>query len=60
MLRKRGYNDQQIEAIIRSKWTRWARDMASTYKGSAPKLAAFLDAQKDLAQQVDELTRETF
>lgn len=26
MLLKRGYNEAQIEAIIRSKWTRWAAD----------------------------------
>ena len=43
MLRKRGYNDAQVEAIIRSKFTRWARDMHSSYHGNAPMLARWLD-----------------
>lgn len=60
MLRKRGYNDREIEAIIRSKWTRWARDMNSSYKGSPTILAKYLDSQKNLRQQLDEITQETF
>lgn len=60
MLRKRGYDDRQIEAIIRSKWTRWARDMASSYKGTPKMLAAYLDNEKNLARQVEELIQETF
>lgn len=26
LLRKRNYNDEQIEAIIRSKWMRWCAE----------------------------------
>lgn len=49
MLRKREYNDEQIEAIIRSKWTRWAHDgwQSKTGKWSktpAKALAKFLDS----------------
>jgi hypothetical protein len=28
MLRKRGLSDREIEAVLRSKWTRWAADWA--------------------------------
>ena len=46
MLRRRGYNDEQIECIIRSKWTRWATDMASRPYGrhTSSDLARFLDS----------------
>lgn len=48
MLRKRNYNDEQIEAIIRSRWTRWAHDSWQTKntkwsKTPAKALAKFLD-----------------
>ena len=33
MLRRRGYNDLQIETIIRSKWTRWACDASNNAYG---------------------------
>lgn len=45
MLRKRGYSDRQIEAIIRSKWPRWAGDMSDRAYGqlTSTDLAKFLD-----------------
>jgi hypothetical protein len=62
MLRKRGYDDRQVEAIIRSKWTRWAADGSDKrygYNNSAD-LARFLDKQSNLAKEVAELVQGTF
>lgn len=47
MLIRRGYGDEEAEAILRSKWTRWARDSCAKrrqyghYRGAD--LAAYLD-----------------
>lgn len=65
LLRQRGYNDRQIEAIIRSKWTRWAGDASSKGYGcvTSTDLANFLDTlakRRDLAREVADLTLETF
>lgn len=62
MLRKRGYNDRQVEAIIRSKWTRWAADGSTKRYGrvNSADLARFLDAQKTLEADVADLVRGTF
>lgn len=72
MLLRRGYTEREAEAILRSKWTRWARDMGSKYEGNSKTLERFLDARpakgrpsmfksdEDLARQVRELTAETF
>ena len=62
MLRRHGYNDQQIEAIIRSKWTRWAADASSARYGRATSadLARFLRDVKRLKEQVDYLVTGTF
>lgn len=62
MLRKRGYDDQQIEAILRSKWTRWAADSDNASYGSVPAsaLGRFLDSLENCQSEVEELTRETF
>ena len=49
MLVRRGYSDREVEAIMRSKWTRWAADMASSRRSyrygrtSSMDLARFLD-----------------
>lgn len=45
MLRARGYSDKQAEAIIRSKWTRWAGDHSGKPYGrvTASDLAALID-----------------
>lgn len=62
MLRKRGYDDRQVEAIIRSKWTRWAADSSDKRYGrnNSKDLARFLDAQKNLAAEVADLVVGTF
>jgi hypothetical protein len=64
-LRKRGYNDLQIEAILRSKWTRWAGDMVVTNThryGSftAKDLLKFMDNSKIGLKEVEYMTKETF
>lgn len=62
MLRKRGYNDQAIEAIIRSKWTRWAADNSVKsygYNNSAD-LSRFLDTMTNLDKEVADLVEGTF
>lgn len=68
MLLKRGYTDREAEAILRSKWTRWAADMSShqkrygTHNGAT--LARFLDSYGEdtdrLRRDVDSLVAETF
>lgn len=73
MLLARGYSEKEAEAILRSKWTRWAGDMVSSNDNLPTKtLADFLDARpkagrpsmfksdEDLARQVAELVAETF
>jgi hypothetical protein len=62
MLRGRGFNDRQIEAIIRSKWTRWAGDASGKAYGhvTSADLSRFLDSQKDLQREVEYLTEGTF
>lgn len=65
MLRKRGYDDRQIEAIIRSKWTRWAGDSDETRRYgnfTSTTLADFLDSMDpaERARGIDELVAGTF
>ena len=62
MLLRRGFNERQAEAILRSKWTRWAADQAGKRYGhtSGADLARFLDGMKNLKQEVDALVLETF
>jgi hypothetical protein len=63
MLVRRGYDDRQIEAILRSKWTRWAGDMSNKPHGrnNGADLARFLDTAKGTtAKDVDELVIGTF
>lgn len=47
MLAKRGYDARQIEAVMRSKWTRWAGDNDSDRKRygqyNSTTLARFID-----------------
>jgi len=65
MLLKRGFTEREAEAILRSKWTRWAGDMASD-KGRtyghvrASDLARFIDAQRHLKRDVADLVVGTF
>jgi len=44
MLARRGYSAYAIKTIMRSKWTRWARDMRGTYAGNSAMLAEWLDS----------------
>lgn len=59
MLRRHNLNDRQIEAIIRSKWTRWAGDASNHRYGQITSK----DLEKMLPQimpDLDELVRGTF
>lgn len=64
MLLRRGYTDQEAEAIMRSKWTRWAADMSGQAYGrvTTSALAKFLDdpKQKCTKEEVVKMTVETF
>lgn len=63
MLRRRGYDDRQIEAVIKSKWTRWAADASDKQSGcSAMDLARYMTtnfAGREFSE-VRRLTEETF
>ena len=58
LLLRRGYTEADAETILRSKWTRWAADMASDRKGwrygrtTSTDLARFLDTMpaRDLSR----------
>jgi hypothetical protein len=58
-LLKRGFTEQESEAILRSKWMRWAGDFAEKNKyGSltSKDLARFLDSGNGISQcEVDKL-----
>lgn len=68
MLLRRGYDEREIEAIMRSKWTRWAGDHASGRKGwrygrtNSADLARFLDGypKGSLAYDVAMLVATTY
>jgi len=64
MLARRGYNSQAIEAIMRSKWTRWAGDHASKGERVTSKdLARFMDdcfTADRIAAEVRDLVLGTF
>lgn len=63
MLAKRGYNEREIEAIVRSKWTRWARDASSKHGlNNAKDLANYLDNPRNNCSkdQVADLIGQTF
>ena len=59
MLRRHGLDDQEVEAVIRSKWTRWAGDASGKPYGrvtSRDLEKALPQIQKDLT----DLVRGTF
>lgn len=64
MLRKRGYSDREIEAIIRSKHTRWAGDASSSRYGyvNSADLARYIDkhSKDEWTKEVAELVAQTF
>ena len=49
MLARRGYNAREIEAILRSKWTRWACDESTAGYGhhTSKDLARFMDNRRN-------------
>lgn len=60
-LRKADYDDREIEAILRSKWTRWAADAANKPYGKASSvdLLNYIN-QHETKESVIQLTLETF
>lgn len=66
LLLDRGYDDKQVEAILRSKWTRWAADASDKPYGKATSthVAAWLDktflTRAAERKDVEMLTRESF
>jgi hypothetical protein len=58
MLANKGFNKFEIEAILRSKWTRWAADEAGNRTASSKDLANFVTSQTQ--DSVDKLVNETF
>lgn len=60
-LRKEGYDDMQIEAILRSKLTRWAADHSKNAYGKASSVDLLKYIRKyESKESIDQLTRETF
>lgn len=60
-LRKEGYDDMQIEAILRSKLARWAADSSknSYGKASSVDLVNYV-RENETKESIDQLTKETF
>lgn len=60
-LRKEGYDDMQVEAILRSKTTRWAADHSKNSYGKASSVDLLnYVRQYETPQSIEQLTRETF
>lgn len=55
MLRKKGYTDDQIEDILRSKWTRWAGDASRKRYGyyTSKDLERALPSRSEIADLLD-------
>jgi hypothetical protein len=61
MLLDRGFDHRATQAIMLSKWTRWAGDAAGKdSRVNSLDLARFIDSQRDVLAQVDELVVGTF
>lgn len=65
MLRRRGYDDRQVEAIIRSKWTRWAADASGHSYGRANSvdLGKWMDGLEKMPgfdRQLAKMVEDTF
>lgn len=63
MLRRRGFDDIEIEAILRSKWARWAHDGSGKRFGyvTSTDLARFLDSyigDRGLSADLDKMIEE--
>ena len=61
-LRKFGCNDNQIEAVIRSKFTRWAKDRSKdpNKKTTSSDLMRYITGFKEPMREIEELTLEHF
>jgi len=61
-LLKLGLDDLAVEAVLRSKWTRWAADLSSAQYGKVPvnALIRFVTNEAHWPQQVADLRLETF
>lgn len=57
-----GCNDREIQAVMLSKWTRWAGDMSGKPYGrcNSADLDAFLKSQKNVRVQIKALAAEHF
>lgn len=62
MLRRRGHGDREVEAVMRSKFTRWAGDMGGKPYGrtSSKDLERFMETLPDEREAVQELVQGTF
>mgnify|MGYP001435600352 CR=1 FL=1 len=60
-LRANGLNDREIEAVLRSKWTRWAADGSKNVYGKASSndLMNYINKYENKAS-IEKLTKETF
>lgn len=57
-----GCSDREIQAVMLSKWTRWAGDMSAKRYGqyNSADLDAFLKSQKNVRAQIKALAFEHF
>jgi hypothetical protein len=62
MLRFHKLTDAEIEAVIRSKWTRWAADQSDKPYGKTTSrdLERFMDKNNYWGEEVKRLTKESF
>jgi hypothetical protein len=58
----RGLTVIEAEAVLRSKWMRWACDASPARYGSVPTKAiiAFLNGMQNERAEIEQLVRETF
>lgn len=57
-LLRHGLTEREAEAVLRSKWTRWAGDTHGGKYGRIPAKAVIDFVQKQLAGEVQKLARE--
>ena len=60
VLLRHGLNERQAEAVMRSKWTRWAADGSSRPYGKVPAKVVLDYVNQQGMNQVIALTNETF
>jgi hypothetical protein len=59
-LLQQGLTPLQTEAVMRSKWTRWAADAHSARYGQVPTKAIVAFVKKQTPGEIEALTIETF